>query len=304
MLHNNCVDGKALQYLKQGLESAKDSNKSPKASAPLPTLIGKSQWRRVIICYLLIYSIFCHASVSDWNAVRTDLESLDKSIGLVDEASRPPLSLFHTYLSGVHSQATGNLQDALHIFRHPSLQLSDQVPSNLQPEAALQQELALLSSLNVLWLLQASPSHDRRDNASMIAKLEAFCTNHRNADIDTALKLVKATVKTEPPTPGVRIKTFLASSLDAARATSNKQFLCITLSVMCSKFFVGVVGDQAGKAAKAAAHQAKRARNLLWMSVTQSMLANNLELQANHTEARVATDEAKRLISLAFPDSL
>jgi hypothetical protein len=138
----------------------------------------------------------------------------------------------------------------------------------------------------------------------MIAKLEAFCTNHRNADIDTALKLVKATVKTEPPTPGVRIKTFLASSLDAARATSNKQFLCITLSVMCSKFFVGVVGDQAGKAAKAAAHQAKRARNLLWMSVTQSMLANNLELQANHTEARVATDEAKRLISLAFPDSL
>ena len=189
------------------------------------------------------------------------------------------------------------------MYSDPILQLSDRVTPSTRPEEQVQQELALLASLNTLWIQQVDPNHDKSQNSTMIAKLEPLCANHRNKDIDTAFKLVKATVKTEPATSGVKTKTYLASALDAARATSNKQFLCITLSVMCAKFFVGVVGVQADKAAKAAAHQAKRARNTLWMSVTHGMLANNLELQGNHGEAKAANEEAKRLAALAFPDS-
>jgi tetratricopeptide (TPR) repeat protein len=301
LLHNNCVDGKAAQYLKQGLQSVHDSNKSRKATGPLPRTMAKSQWRDALSCYLLLYTVFCHALSSDWKAARDRLEVLDKSIAGLDDVSVGPLAHFHTYLSGICYQATGDLREAVKKFNDPMLQLSDRVLPSSRPEEQVQQELALLASLNTLWLQQADPNQDKSENAAMIAKLEPLCANHRNKDIETALKLVKATVKTEPATSGVKTKTYLASALDAARATSNKQFLCITLSVMCAKFFVGVVGVQADKAAKAAAHQAKRARNTLWMSVTHGMLANNLELQGNREEAKATNEEAKRLAALVFP---
>ena len=303
LLHSNCTDGKAAQYLKQGLQWIQDSNKSRKAIGPLPRVMAKSQWRDVLSCYVLVYIVFCHASSSEWKAARDHIELLGESISGLEGALKGPLAHFHVYLSGICFQATGNLREALKMFNHPMLQLSDRVPPTLRPEEQVQQELALLASLNTLWIQQADPNHDKSQNTAMITRLGPLCSNHRNKDIDTALELVKATVKTEPATSGVRTKTYLASALDAARATSNKQFLCITLSVMCAKFFVGVVGVQADKAAKAAVNQAKRARNTLWMSVTHGMLANNLELQGNHEEAKAANEDAKRLAAMAFPDS-
>lgn len=302
-MHNNCSDGKAAQYLKQGLLSVRDSIKSRKATGPLPGIMTKLKWREKLSCYILVYSVFCFASSSDWNAARDHLEELEQAINRLEHGSKGLLPYLHTYLSGVCFQGTGELENALRLFKDPKLRLSDRPGSSMSPEEKVQSELALLALLNTLWIQQADPRHDAVKNTAMIAKLEPLCANHPNRNVETAFKLVKATVPTEPPTSGVKIKTYLGSALEAAKSTSNKQFLCITLAVMCNKFFVGVVGTQADKAGRAAVFQAKRTRNTLWMSVTNGMLAENLELQGQHEEAQAAKEEARRLGALAFPDS-
>jgi hypothetical protein len=302
LIHNNCADGKAAQYLKQGLLSIRDSNKSRKADSPLPGILSKLQWRHVISCYFLVYSVFCYASTSDWNTAKDRLEELNESLNKLEHGSKGLLGHFHVYLSGVYFQGTGELESALRMFRDPKLRLPEKPASSMSPEGKVQGELALLALLNTMWIQQADSRHDAAQNTAMIAKLEPLCANHANKNIETAFKLVKATVLTEPPTSGVKIKNYLGSALEAAKSTSNKQFLCITLGVMCNKFFVGVVGTQADKAGRAAVFQAKRTRNTLWMSVTNGMLAENLELQGQHEEAEAAKEEARRLGALAFPE--
>jgi hypothetical protein len=301
-MHNNCSDGKAGQYLKQGLLSVRDSIKSRKATGPLPGIVSKLKWREVLSCYILVYSVFCFASSSDWNVARDHLEELEEAINGLDHGSKGLLSCLHTYLSGVCFQGTGELENALRMFKDPKLRVSDRPGSSMSPEDKVQGELGLLALLNTLWIQQADAHHDAVQNTAMITKLEPLCANHPNRNVETAFKLVKATVPTEPPTSGVKIKTFLGSALEAAKSTSNKQFLCITLAVMCNRFFVGVVGTQADKAGRAAVFQAKRTRNTLWMSVTNGMLAENLELQGQHEEAEAAKEEARRLRALAFPE--
>jgi len=301
-MHNNCADGKAAQYLKQGLLSVRDSNKSRKANGPLPVIMAKLQWREVLSCYFLVYSIFCYTSTSDWNAARDRLEELERAINGLDHGSKGLLTHLHTYLSGVCFQGTGKLENALRMFRDPRLRLPEKPAPSMSQEEKLQGELALLALLNTMWIQQADSRHDAAQNTAMITKLEPLCANHANKNIETAFKLVKATVPTEPPTSGVKIKNYLGSALEAAKSTSNKQFLCITLGVMCNKFFVGVVGTQADKAGRAAVFQAKRTRNTLWMSITNGMLAENLELQGQHEEAEAAKEEARRLGVLAFPE--
>jgi Cohesin loading factor len=301
LMHNNCTDGKSAQYLRQALRSLRDSNKSRKHEGPLATITKKLQWRQVLSCYILVYSIFCFASSCDWTSARDCLGQLEDTLKELDDGPTSLLAHFHVYLSGICFQATGDLRNALRMYRDPKLRLPDRSGPNGGPEEQVQHELSLLAVLNALWIQQADPENSAVQNTAIIARLEPLCANHPNKDLDTAFKLVKATVPTDPPTSGVKIKTYLGATLDATKQTCNKQFLCITLSVMCSRFFVGVVGLQADKAAKAAVFQAKRARNSLWMSVTNSMLAQNLELQGKHEEAKEAKEEARRLAELAFP---
>jgi hypothetical protein len=301
-MHNNSADGKAAQYLKQGLLSLRNSNKSGKINGPLPGILSKLQWREVISCYFLVYSVFCHASTSDWNAAKDRLEELNKALNRLKDDSKGLLEHFYVYLSGVCFQGTGELESALRMFRDPKLQLPEKPAPSMGPGEKVQSELALLALLNTMWIQQADSRHDAAQNTAMIDQLEPLCANNANKNIETAFKLVKATVPTEPPTSGVKIKNYLGSALEAAKSTSNKQFLCITLGVMCNKFFVGVVGTQADKAGRAAVFQAKRTRNTLWMSVTNGMLAENLELQGQHEEAEAAKEEARRLGASAFPE--
>jgi len=91
--------------------------------------------------------------------------------------------------------------------------------------------------------------------------------------------------------------------LSGARTTANTQFLCITLNVMCNRFFSNVVGAQAEKSAMAASVQAMRSGNILWRSVAEGMLAQCYEVQGKHTEAQATLEQAQSFARLALPDS-
>jgi hypothetical protein len=301
LLHNFVVDGKAIQYLKQGLLSLTDSKRLRKGSSPLPEALEKHQWRGLFICYFHVYLIFCFAAISDWKSVKDHLEKLGFSVHDLERSARSLLEHFHTYLTAIYLQGIGDLDSALKVFRDPKLYLPEESTSITDPEEQIRQELALLSSMNVLSILQDDHHRNIAQNNVMMARLEPLCTKHPNQDIETAFKLLKAIVLTDPPAGITKIKNNLSSALETAKATTNRQFICITLSTLYSKFFVGHAGDQSEKAARAAVRQAKMARNTLWMSVANGMLAPNLELQGKNEEAQATKAEANRLAALAFP---
>jgi Cohesin loading factor len=233
--------------------------------------------------------------------VKDHLSKLNSAIHDLERPSRGPLEIFHTYLSAVYLQGIGDLDTALRAFRGPKLQLLNESTPVSDPEQQTQQELALLSSMHVLSILQDDHYRNTAQNSAMIAKLEPLCMKHPNQDIEAVFKLLKAVVLTDPPIGITKTKNYLSSALNTAKATSNRQFICITLSTLYSKFFIGHAGDQSEKAARAAVRQAKMARNTLWTSVATGMLAPNLELQGKNEEAQATKAEASRLAALAFP---
>lgn len=301
LLHNNCTDSKAVKYLREGLLSISGGKVSRKATSTLPEALAGFRWREVLTSYYHVYTVFCYASGTDWKAAREQLKLLKDSLQDLEDPTDDSLTLLYTYLSGLCFQGSGDLDRALELYRDPSLRLPGKPGSPAGPEEQLKRDLSILSSLNALWILQDGIQFDPSQNSVMIAELESLCTAHPNRDIQTAFNLVKATVITKPPTPTIKMKTFLGQALEASKITANKQFLSITLSVMCGKFFVGVVGDQAEKAGRAAVHQAKRAHNTLWLSVANGMLAENLETQGKVEEARAVHAEARRIAAVAFP---
>jgi hypothetical protein len=290
-----------VRYFKEGISSISNGKISRKATNALPEAMAEFRWRESIVAYLHIYMVFCYATSTEWAAAKSHLKLLGKTLHDLDEPTGSPLSLLHTYVSGMCLQGSGNLDGALEMYRHPGLQVVEKVGSSTSPEQQLQRDLSILASLNSIWILQDGISFDPAQNAVMIANLEPLCTGHPTRDVQIAFNIVRATVTTNPPTPTIKTKGFLGQALEAAKTTSNKQFLAITLSVMCTKFFVGVVGDQAEKAGKAALAQSTKARNNLWMSVSSDMLADNLETQGKVEEARDYKTKAYLLAAKALP---
>jgi tetratricopeptide (TPR) repeat protein len=255
----------------------------------------------MLVCYFHVYLIFCSLAISDWKSAKDHLSKLDLTINDLEISLRGTLENFRTYLSALYLQSIGDLENALREFKDARLHLPDESNLVTEPEQQIQYDLSLLSSMNVISILQNDHYHDIAQNNTMVANLEPLCLKHSNKDIQTAFKLLKALVLTDPPAGITRTKNYLSSALDTAKATANKQFICIALSTLYSKFFVGHAGDQSEKAVRAAVQQAKSARNPLWMSVASGMLASNLELQGKSEEAQATKMEASRLSALAFP---
>ena len=111
-----------------------------------------------------------------------------------------------------------------------------------------------------------------------------------------------ATVETHPAAALFQVKNCLRAALNGAQTTANTQFLCITLSVMCNRFFSNVVGAQAEKSAQAASVQAQKSGNILWRSVADGMLAQCYEVNGKTADAKFTRDQAFKLAQMALPD--
>lgn len=200
------------------------------------------------------------------------------------------------YISGVYYQGVGDLDAALQIFRNEKFHIPPEPQSQHFSRSVDQvnHDFSLLAALNTIWILQESSRKDRRANTAMITKLTPYCERHPNRDIRTAFHLVVATAETEPVTLLYKIKSELKLAMEGAQIAANTQFLCITLNIMCSKFFMNVVGSQADKSARAASVQAKRNGNPLWKSVADGMLAECYEVNGKKAEAYAALTQAQR----------
>jgi hypothetical protein len=246
---------------------------------------------------------FCCAGISDWKSVKQYIDDIQASATTFEIPLTGTLGILATYLTGVYYQGSGNLDLALQIFRDARFDLSAFKSPNSSSAHHVERDISLLAALNSIWILQEKSRQDVVMNENLVSKLEPFCANNPNKDIQTAFNLIVATVNMNPPTPLIKIKSYLRAALSGATSTGNTQFLCMTLSVMCSKFFNNIVGDQAEKSAKAAVVQAEKSGNVLWKSVADGMLAQCFEVQGKKKEAQATLELAQQLAQRALPDS-
>jgi hypothetical protein len=242
------------------------------------------------------YIAFCAAASGSWADVKNNIDKLKATANELEMPLVGPLGFLVTYLSGVYYQGIGNLDAALKIFQDKKFDLPPESDPPLASRSIeqVERDISLLAALNTLWILQDGRLKDPITNTALIARLERFCEKHLNRDIQTAFNLIVATIETNPTTPLFKIKNYLKAALEGSQATANTQFLCITLNVMCSKFFSNVVGAQAEKSAMAASVQARRSGNALWKSVADQMLAKCYEVNGKKSEAHAAMSQAQR----------
>lgn len=241
-----------------------------------------------------------HAAASgSWADVKTNIDNLKATAKELDLSLTGPLELLITYFAGVFYQGIGDLDAALENFRDKRFNLPPESDPAMTSRSVdqVERDISLLAALNTLWILQDGARKNLTTNTALIARLQPFCANHLNREIQTAYNLIVATVETDPPTPLYKVKNYLKRALDGAQATANNQFLCITLNVMCSKFFSNVVGLQAEKSATAADHQAKKSGNPLWKSVAAQMLSRSLEVNGKKSDSYAAMNQARTYTS-------
>lgn len=278
-----------------------EQNPVQNSPALLPDLVAKRRWRGLMRCYFQIYMAFCSAGLTDWPKVKECIDKIHQIAANFEIDLKGPLECLTLYLTGAYHQGTGNFDTALQIFRNERFDIPASKSTPTSYAEQVERDIALLAALNTLWILQDKPRQDPAMNVALIDRLGPLCVHHPNKDIETAFNLIAATVTTNPPTELYKIKAYLRASLNRAQMTGNTQFLCITLSVMCSRFFSGVVGDQAEKSAKAASVQAMKSGNVLWMSVADGMLAQCYEVQGKKVEAQATLEQAHISAEKAFP---
>jgi hypothetical protein len=279
--------------------------RAPRASpGVLPDCIVTLQWRGQIICYLNCYMGFCAAAITDWPTVQSHIDKIKTTSRDMEVSLVGPLGSVLLYLTGVYHQGTGNLDAALQTFQDKKFNLPAETSKSNPTNSAdqVERDIALLAALNSLWIVQEGHRRDLSNNGSLISRLQPLCKSHPNKDIETAFNLVAASVETQPAAPLFQVKSCLRAALNGAQTTANKQFLCITLNVMCSRFFSNVVGAQAEKSALAASVQAQKSGNILWRSVADGMLAKCYEVNGKTADAKFTMDQALGLAQSALPE--
>jgi hypothetical protein len=276
-----CLDNRLLIT---DVYSAATTRAEPDSSNVLPERLLRLKWHGQIMFYCSCYIAFCAAAVGNWATVKTYINNCNTIISRLDVSLHGPMESVAIYLAGVYHQGTGDLEKALRIFQNPKLEISAP-PGKLSSARQVEHDFALLAALNSLWILQKPHLLDTSRNTETLAKLKDLCQSHPNKDIQTAFNLAAATVETTNPRTTLETKSHLSAALKGAQIRANLQFICITLVVMCGSFFANVVGEQAEKSALAASVQSHNAKNKLWMSVADGMLAHCYQINGKTTEA-------------------
>jgi hypothetical protein len=318
LLHKNSTEQKGLKYLQAGLDSLEgiisrdrqicsDSRfiigetRSARFSGLLPDFVLKRRWRGEISCYFRIYMACYWAGLANWTETKRYIDELRTAVRKFEVPMIGALGQLALYLDGIYHQGIGDFNTALQIFGDPKLNLNTAKGSVSTTADQVQRDTALLAALNSLWILQDEERRNYDTNVAMMEKLEPLCVNHPNLDIRTAFHLSGATIEKNPPLQLIDIKSSLRSALDCAQSTANTQFLAMTLGVMCSRFFNGVLGAQAEKSAMAASVQATRSGNALWQSVADGMLAKCYDVQGKKDEAQRTWAAAYKFAEAALP---
>lgn len=225
------------------------------------------------------------ASHCEWGTVKQILVKMEA----VDfPPTHTTLRLLSVYLLGVYQQGIGDVQLALHTFMDSCFD----IPTVTTGVKSGQREIALLATMNQLWIMQHPSCRDDQRTLDLLEQIQPLCSQHPNTDLRTAWHNVAASLVTEPPQLQNHQKKHMQDAMMGGKTTNNVLETAITLCIMRSRFFQNVVGEQALKSSLAAAKQAQRSGNLLWRSVADGMLSQSYETQGNRDEGTQAWEKA------------
>lgn len=233
------------------------------------------------------------ATVYDWERLRLNIQE-------ISNADPPPgfLDVPVLYLKGVFEQGTGNFRQALEIWEDERFFVHRGQATQRVGHAHA--ELAILASLNRLWILQHPSYQDHAQTIALVEVLKEDIQRVSDVELRTACSLVLASIQTGPPGGIQEQKRYLQQALNGGKLTGNQQCLSIALNIMRWYLFEDVIGEQALKSAKAGLAQAKKSGNLLWMSVAEGMLAKSYEMQGSMAEAQESMVNGTRLANAAL----
>ena len=265
-------------------------------SISLKTAVEQRQWRLQSQAYYQALLGLLEASRCRWKMVQTAISRLST---ILSQFKTPILEVFSIYLAGVYQQGTGDLQAALHTFLDPSLALFQKSPGPVG-----QREIAILSGMNRLWIMQHPSCRNDQETLDLVEQLQPICKSHPDMEIRIAWNNVMSPLITNPPQLMNDQKQHLQEAVAGVRVTNNVMQAAITLCNMRNRFFENVVGEQALKSARAADKQAQRSGNELWKSVASGLLAQSHDLQGQRDEALSTWEKATQEAINAFAGSL
>lgn len=211
-----------------------------------------------------------------------------------DEFLSGSIDFLVEYATGVISQATGDLQSALLVFRKPIFDLGQFKSKNARNDP--RRDVSILAAINTV-LIERDSSSPSAVTTDLLSVLNTFCRNSPSKYIQAAYYTLSATTQTG----SLQTRHELHHALQAATAISNSQITCICLTFMSWRYFRGVVGEQSEKSAMAARAMAGKADDRLWISVTEELLASTLDSQGKPNQARASRDAADQVLAQLPP---
>lgn len=251
-------------------------------------------------CYFHCFIAFRSVFTTDWGLAKESLDGLQLALNDLQHDAEPILFLLNTYLRAMYLQGTGAVAEALRSYEDEQFTLPE-VNNVLQtPVGQMQRDIAIVAAMNALLIRSSAPDCDIAASTTLIKRLERLCESHPHTDIQTAYSIVRTVIKTDPPTSQLSTKTYMRNALNGAKRRGNFHLVCITLNVMCTRFFANIIGEQSIKSAMAAREQSTKSGNKLWMSASTGMLAHTFEIDGRGDEADANLSEAIRLANIAL----
>ncbi|KAF2397196.1 hypothetical protein EJ06DRAFT_559312 [Trichodelitschia bisporula] len=279
-------DSHGLTYLEEGLKTFDGLfRSSASGNEPFhPSLswaVDRLKYSYELRWYLRCYTVFALCNHSKWDAAAKVFNSLDPELSNSTSSHQRLV----TYLRGVISQGTGDIETALKCYQDLLLALPKHSTGGFSdPET----DLCILAALSTLLIIR-SPSHpEHAQTASLMAALEPMVKHHPSKSIQSATHLLQAMVN--PNDHIIKRKTALQSGLNQARAVNNQLLLAVAMNLTSAIFFRNIVGEQASSCVNTAKGLAARADSALWSAVAHSHLADNLEMQGRTADAEAARE--------------
>ena len=245
-----------------------------------------------------LYLAFAYCGRYDWDTAATHLKELRKEFAKDGSEMDEQTQRLILYLEAVCIHGRGELRRALEVYNSPILRFQqDSKASNME------KDLRALAALNSIFILRTLGVEEYIKADNLLTMVEFYCLNHTSKAFLAVYHIAKATSQGSNNTI-IKTKQYIQSAVQASRAASNNQLLCVVMNLMTENFFHHtIVGDQAEKAALAGRQLATKSRNKLWTIVADDMYGDIMERCGKTAEAETARKEAQRLLP-DLPESL
>ncbi|KAI6914454.1 hypothetical protein D0867_05224 [Hortaea werneckii] len=290
-MQKDALDPKAVSFLTEGLKLCRASTSS------LPQSVGASRagagWRRELSIAVQLQQASAHCGRAEWGAASPIIADVKQKMAEGTDSADTMIRTEIEYLTAVCSHGQGDIESAL---EHYSSSLLVFRPESKEVSAL--RDTQAIATLDRILILRSA--HKEQEAETLLESIEPYCLNHNNKALVSAYYVVKATADSGNSAI-IRRKQYLQSAVQAAQAVKNNPLLCVILSSMTEMFFRGIVGEQATKSSQAARSLAYKTQNKLWISVTNRMYADTLELCGEHDKAAPVRHAAEQAIATSSP---